>query len=502
MKPSISRRTGEQGNLILVALIIGGIAGITLGSYLIMAQQQNLSIYRSQTWNTTMPVTEAGVEDGLQLINYYAGSFEPTDIYKWTNIAPAAGWDIVAPNTYHVQRSITNGLPPGAQASTYEVWIYNTNNMPFVRAVGTVPWVYQTGPQAPLISATIQPLFAQIGNGGGTTVQSTQGLLYTNGVAGNTPRCVGVQTLFNPLFVVAMAAVGYIDLHGNNVATDSFDSGDPLYSNNGQYPTGNPNRTKAHGDVCTDAGLMDSLNIGNADIKGSARTGPGTNTFNWNNNASVGDRAWVEGGNHGVQPGHFSADFNVAFDPVNLPTNSNWMPIGGGTVNTNGVNYQKVITTGGYYEVSSLNQSMLIRAPSNDIINIKINGNVTLAGNDRITIEPTGAQVRIYMVGSTFSMTGSASIENKSGIAYNFLFYGLPSCTSIELGGNSSFYGGIYAPSADFTLGGGGNNALDFVGGSVTKTVHMNGHFNFHFDEDLARRGPCKGFVPTAWREI
>src|SRR5512140_1105978 len=120
MKPSISRRTGEQGNLILMALIIGGIAGITLGSYLIMAQQQNLSIYRSQTWNTTMPVTEAGVEDGLQLINYYAGSFEPTDIYKWTNIAASAGWDIVAPNTYHVQRSITNGLPAGAQPSTYE----------------------------------------------------------------------------------------------------------------------------------------------------------------------------------------------------------------------------------------------------------------------------------------------------------------------------------------------------------------------------------------------
>jgi hypothetical protein len=36
----------------------------------------------------------------------------------------------------------------------------------------------------------------------------------------------------------------------------------------------------------------------------------------------------------------------------------------------------------------------------------------------------------------------------------------------------------------------------------VTSTVFMNGHFNFHYDEDLARRGPQNLFVVTAWNEV
>ena len=46
--------------------------------------------------------------------------------------------------------------------------------------------------------------------------------------------------------------------------------------------------------------------------------------------------------------------------------------------------------------------------------------------------------------------------------------------------------GTIYAPHADFTLGGGGKDTIDFVGSSVTKTVKMNGHYKFHYDENLA----------------
>jgi hypothetical protein len=59
----------------------------------------------------------------------------------------------------------------------------------------------------------------------------------------------------------------------------------------------------------------------------------------------------------------------------------------------------------------------------------------------------------------------------------------------------------IYAPDAAFSLGGGGNNNYDFVGGSVTKTVSINGHFNFHYDECL-KNGPAREYVITAWNEI
>ena len=119
-----------------------------------------------------------------------------------------------------------------------------------------------------------------------------------------------------------------------------------------------------------------------------------------------------------------------------------------------------------------------------------------------ITIAPTGAKVRMYMAGSTFSLGGNARIDNETGMAQTFCLYGLPTCTSISFGGNAAFTGGIYAPNADFTLGGGGNNTYDFVGGSVTRTVTMNGHFNFHFDENLLLAGPKKGLVARSWSEL
>jgi hypothetical protein len=60
----------------------------------------------------------------------------------------------------------------------------------------------------------------------------------------------------------------------------------------------------------------------------------------------------------------------------------------------------------------------------------------------------------------------------------------------------------IYAPNANFTMNGGGNSAYDFVGASITKTVTMNGHFKFHYDEALAKYGPSRGFVLTSWNEM
>jgi hypothetical protein len=39
---------------------------------------------------------------------------------------------------------------------------------------------------------------------------------------------------------------------------------------------------------------------------------------------------------------------------------------------------------------------------------------------------------------------------------------------------------------------GGGSDTWDFIGAVVTKSVTLNGHFDFHFDENLARIGPWR----------
>lgn len=49
---------------------------------------------------------------------------------------------------------------------------------------------------------------------------------------------------------------------------------------------------------------------------------------------------------------------------------------------------------------------------------------------------------------------------------------------------------------------GGGNNSYDIVGSAIVDTAKFNGHFNFHYDENLGVNGPRTAFVVTSWREI
>jgi hypothetical protein len=55
----------------------------------------------------------------------------------------------------------------------------------------------------------------------------------------------------------------------------------------------------------------------------------------------------------------------------------------------------------------------------------------------------------------------------------------------VKLGGDYSFYGGVYAPYADVTLGG----TADTYGGLVGRTVKLHGTFDFHVDESMPMLG-------------
>src|ERR1051326_3758918 len=88
MKLQRSETSRNAGSVLLVTLLLSIIMGVTLGGYLIMALTQNRSVVRSQTWNSSIALTEAGVEDGLQEINKYAGTFEL--LTNWISTASSA----------------------------------------------------------------------------------------------------------------------------------------------------------------------------------------------------------------------------------------------------------------------------------------------------------------------------------------------------------------------------------------------------------------------------
>ena len=430
-----TRPPSQSGSALLAVLMSSGVIGIGLASYLSLINQQNQMVIRSQAWNSAMPLLEAGIEEALTQINVTGCS----DLSRndWHNAWDGnyIRWRWMDPGIYVVQ--ISNVMPPVIYASGYV--------------------------RAPRSSSFLPP------------------------------RTVVVNTLKDSMFARGMVAKGRIEMNGNNIRTDSFDSEDPNFSTNGRYDA---NRAKDNGDVATNSGLVNSLSVGNANIHGRAATGPGGSVAVGANGA-VGSMAWHQGGSSGIQPGWSSDDMNVSFPDVSAPFTSGTTPVSG---SVGGTNYNLVLGTGNYI-LDALSLSGQNKALVTGHAVLYVRGSVSLSGSASIVIATNNASLKFYAGGPNASLGGNG-VANGTGNANNFYFYGLPTLTSLSYSGNAAFVGAIYAPNADFSLSGGGNDTLDFVGASVTSTVQMNGHFNFHYDENLARVGPSRGFIVTSWNEI
>lgn len=463
MKIQNRQSSTQAGSVLIITMMVCGIIGVTLTSYLLLTEHQNTAVTRSQTWNSAIVVSEAGVEDALCLLNKYSGNFDR--LTNWSATAGADNWSSLAPGVFYVRRYVG--------ANYYDVYITNQNNLtPSIRSVGYVPWTYYA-------KAGTDPLFASIGG-------------YAESQQRMVTRRLDIKTKVDPIFNVAMAALQLIDFNGKNVETDSFDSADPNYSNGGRY---DPSKNKDNGDVVTDYTITNALNVGNAKIRGQAKTGPkGTMGIL---NGSVGDKAWVDGGNIGVQPGHFANDMNVVFPDVSMP-NTSWLPMGSVNQTIDGITYDYVFNSSGDYTISTFTKGIYVN--TNVAVRLKITSSVSMNGSKDTIRLASGAQLKLYMMGDTFKIAGNGVLNDNNNAA-NFYYFGLPSNRSVQFNGNAAFTGAIYAPNADFSLGGGGNSTYDFVGASVTKSVKMNGHFRFHYDENLRKNGMGRGYIPTNWKE-
>lgn len=437
MKTIRRNARSEKGTILFVTLIVTAILGAALASYLRLVHTQNYSVARSQAWNRAIPVLEAGIEEALAQIA------KGTDAASMVN----NGWTLSG-TSYVKNRDLGGG-------DRFETRI----------SVATPPTVESTG-------------FVKI------PLENNEFVA----------RRVRVTTQGGSMYTKAMVARGQINLNGNNITTDSFDSQNPLYSTGGQY---DPSKRRDNGDVATNSGLVNSLNVGNADIYGEVSTGPG-GSISVGSNGGAGSLAWHAGGNHGIEPGYSSDDMNVSFPDVTAPFAVGLPPAPG---NVSGTNYNYVLSNGNYSMSSlsmsgSANNRMLITGNAR----LYVTGNVSLSGSSSIVIAP-GASLKMYVAGASASLGGNG-VVNGSASATNFSYFGLPSNTSVSFSGNAAFTGTIYAPSAALSLGGGGNNSYDFVGASVSNTVQMNGHFNFHYDEMLGRQNNGASYYVTSWNEF
>ena len=432
-----SKGRSEQGTVLFVTLIATAIIGAALAGYLRLVANQNYSVARSQAWNRAIPVLEAGIEEALAQVASGTSATSMT----------ANGWALSGTNY------VKNRELGGGDRFTTRI---SANTPPVIESTGFV--------RIPLEDNEF------------------------------VARRVRVTTQGGSMFMKAMVARGQINVNGNNIATDSFDSANSLYSTNGQYDV---TKRRDNGDVATNSGLVNSLSVGNADIRGHISTGPG-GSASIGPNGSVGNNAWVAGGNNGIQTGYSSDDMNVSFPDVPAPFAVGLPPAPG---NVGGTNYNFVLSSSDYSMSSfslsgNANNRMLVTGNAR----LYVTGNVSLSGSSSIVIAP-GARLQLYVAGASAALGGNG-VVNGSASATNFSYYGLPSNTSVSFSGNAAFTGTIYAPNAALSLGGGGNNTYDFVGASVSNTVQMNGHFNFHYDELLGRLNNGGGYTVVSWNEL
>lgn len=305
-KITSSKRRQDSGSVLFLTLLVTAIIGFTLASYLSLVSAQTQSIQRSQTWNAVMPLVEAGIEEAMAHLNQGGTTNLSSD--GWGGVAWWWGSGLAIK-----QRTLGNGR--------YVVSITRSTR-PIIECTAYVP-----APVALVKNSTLSTFFADILSG---SMINQPGEVY---------RSVRVQTDGGALFGKGMVAKGSLDMHGNNVTTDSYDSLDPNFSTNGQYDAA---KRKDNGDVATNSGEPNVLNSGNANIMGHVATGPG-GTVSVGSNGSVGDIAWVTGGNQGIEAGFFSDDMNMSFPDVTVP-NCTDTP-GGGTIATTNFTFGSNLVT-------------------------------------------------------------------------------------------------------------------------------------------------------------
>ena len=426
------KQSDESGSALLVSFATCMVIGVVLAAYLRLCGQEVTASARSASWNMAISTAEAGLEEALT----------------------------------HLHKQGTSGLASNG-------WTLGNRGYEKTTAMDDSYYDVQ-------ISTATPP-----------SISSTGYFLAPNGTD-YISRTILITTSSDAMFIKALTAKGRIDMNGNNINTDSFDSADPTYSTDGKYDSA---KRKDNGDVATNLDLTDSISVGNANIRGRVSTGPG-GTVTVGSNGAVGSAAWHAAGESGIEDGYSSDDMNVSFPDVSAPWTTPQLPPPSGS--HGGTNYNYKLTSGDY-ELSSLSMSgkadMIVTGNSR----LYVTSSFSMSGKSAILIGD-GAKLEIYIGGSSASIGGNgiANVNN----ATNLFIYGLPTLTSLSMSGNGEFTGVLYAPNADLSLNGGGSGNNDFIGAAVVNTATLGGHYSFHYDEQLGNLDGSGEFTVTSWNEL
>jgi len=276
MRIKRSHPGGNQGSILMGTLVATMVVGMVLVGYMRMVGSAHRDAVRSEAWNTSLALAEAGVEEAL---SHLAVNF-PSNL-------------------------VSQG------------WIKDGTNIARTRTLGNEYYTVR-------ISLATQP------------VVMSRGYVRHAGDNNYLSRTVQVLTMQTGVVSKAFATKLNIKINGNNISADSYDSTNPLYSDAiGRY---DPSRARDNGDVSTNLGTDWALDAGNASIKGRVSTGA-DGGVSYGPNATIGSTTWHSEGNTGVEPGWSGDDANVPMPTVVLPDMSGSSYTSTGSVNGTNYNH-------------------------------------------------------------------------------------------------------------------------------------------------------------------
>ena len=440
MRTFISSHARICGGTLFATIVITAIIGLALAGYLTLTTNQNQLVVRSQVWNSAMPVAEAGIEEAM---THCYWNF-PTNMVT-------EGWELR--NGEWVKSNLVGdgglGGPGRRLGELKENGFFNvsiTSNTP--------------------LSFTI----------------TSAGHFPMPGRDGHVKRTVCISATNLPVFLAPLVLRDKVDMNGNNVLTDSYDSTDFNKSTLGKY---DPAKAGDNGDIACLSGLKDAFGVGNANIWGRVLTGP-AGSVDVGPGGAVGSVAWHLGGNAGIQTGWWLTDLNYSMPDLDAPFASA-APPASGMVGTN--TYANVLGNGNY---------MITKLEADTIVTgnavLYVTGDIKFSTEEKLVIAP-GASLKLYCEspGAVFGV-----IDNQNVNPATFMLLGLPSNKTIDLQGQDGIVACIYAPNAMLTL----NGHSSLYGSIVASGAKLNGNAAIHYDESLRKVLPRRGFIVTAWNEL
>lgn len=450
-------RARSRGSLLIVAMILSAVIGLSLVSYLQLSRTALNVSNRAFYHNAAVNLAEQGVEEAMYSVNQKIANAS----YTWT------GWTISGANCHREWSGVALGQNSTA---SYRVYVYGYD--------GVAP-----------------------------TVVSRARVTLADGGSAPIEKWIEVQLRKTSKFANGLVAKTSVTFNGNNATVDSWNSDPDLNVATAAIPFSAAVKND-HGSVGSISVSVGAVAVNNADIWGYVSTGGSA--------PSVGSTGLIGpfGTSSGtVDPTHVSTDFTASFDPVTAPSGSYSTYSGSitGSISLPRAGIDTTMGTGdyaGYYMITadSVNFNNATLTITDKVV-LKLTNTLTAidigGGSGALNIS-TGAALQVYGSGD-FKIAGNGVMNGGSTTAtanqpINCQFYGTKTSgvQAIDIKGNGVLSAVIYAPQGTVKINGNG----DVCGSIVANDITCVGNAYFHYDESLANFGGNNPLRISKWKEL